>query len=154
MNKLIKEIIIIFLLSAVSSLLYNAVLNKNVSLVYQKKEFKQGQILSTKDAQRLFRNGDVLFIDARTKEDYEDGHIKNAQNLPVHSSRMEKMNFMSTIPRDKKIVVYCIDADCPSAERLSSELNFMGYKNIMIYSDGWDGWEKAGYPIERNISHE
>ncbi len=154
MNKTIKEITLILLLSVGSSILINTAINKNISIFYTEIEFKQGRDISTKDAYRLFHDGNVLFIDSRSKGDYEDGHIKDAENLPIHSSRVKKINFMNVIPRDGKIVIYCVDANCPSAKRLTGELNFMGYKNVMIYSEGWIAWESKGYPVERNIPHE
>ena len=61
---------------------------------------------------------------------------------------------MGKFPEDQKIVVYCFDADCPSSERLASEMKFMGYDNVMIYEDGWDTWQNMGYPIEGEDGNE
>ena len=154
MNKTLKEILIIILLSALSALLYNTFFNDDYSLIYREIAFTPGQVLSSEEAFRLSRSPDVLFIDARPAEDYAAGHIKGALNLPVRSSRNQKMVFMQKIAKEQKIVVYCIDSGCPSAERLMKELQLMGYKNIMIYPTGWLGWKEAAYPMEKGAGDE
>ena len=154
MNKTIKEVLYISLLSVFSALLYNAFFSENYPLIYQKTSFKPGQVVSTTDAYRLLRSGEVIFIDARPQEDYTEGHIQSALNLPVRSSRVQKMTMMQKIPKEQNIVVYCIDSGCPSAERLAKELEFMGFKNVTVYADGWLGWQNAGYPIEKGEENE
>ncbi len=154
MNKTLKEILYIFLLSLFSVLLYTVFFNDNFSLVYQSVSFKPGQVISTTDAYRLLSSGEVLFIDARPQEDYIEGHIPRSLSLPVRNSRAQKMSFMQKISKEQKIVVYCIDSGCPSAERLAKELEFMGFKNVTVYPDGWLGWQNAGYPVEKGDGNE
>jgi rhodanese-related sulfurtransferase len=153
MKKTIKEILYILLLAGTSSLLYNIFFDSEFPLVYEAVEFSAGSVLTTQEALHLSKSKDVLFIDARDTDDYAGGHIKGALNLSVHSSRAEKISFFTKYSKNQKIVVYCFDADCPSAERLAKEMGFMGYKNVMIYPGGWSAWEDAGYPIEKEETH-
>jgi NADPH-dependent 2,4-dienoyl-CoA reductase/sulfur reductase-like enzyme/peroxiredoxin family protein/rhodanese-related sulfurtransferase/TusA-related sulfurtransferase len=44
-----------------------------------------------------------IIIDARTKGEYDFGHIEGAVNIPVDEIR----NRLQEVPKDKKIVVYC-----------------------------------------------
>ncbi len=154
MNKTVKEIIFIVVLSVVSAVIYTLIFNNGYSLTYKSVSFKAGELINSNEAFSLSRLSDVLFIDARPIDDYIAGHIKGAVNLPLNSSRSQKMAYMQKIHKEQKIVVYCIDSGCPSAERLAGQLRFMGYNNVSIYTEGWLGWIDAGYPIEKGGRNE
>lgn len=63
-------------------------------------------------------------IDVRKKEQFHEGHIPMAINLPI--ARIEKG--MVTLPRSKTLIVYCETGGTSiQAARLLSE---MGYKVI------------------------
>lgn len=78
---------------------------------------------------------DVKIIDVRNKEEYKDGHIEGAINIPL--LYIDKINEL-VIPKDKKIIVYC------RSGRRSSEaakiLVEMGYENIFDMG-GIENWE-------------
>ena len=44
-----------------------------------------------------------LLIDVRSAEEFADGHIEGARNIPVN----EIETAFATLPKDKPIVVYC-----------------------------------------------
>lgn len=76
---------------------------------------------------------DHILIDVRTKEEFEERHIKGAINIPVDS--------INTVdyPKDKKIIVYCRSGNRSSMA--ASELINMGYTNVYdlgAISD-WEG---------------
>lgn len=48
-------------------------------------------------------NPGVLFIDTRSSIEYEQGHIKGAQNVQAYTED----NKLETLPKDKEIILYC-----------------------------------------------
>ncbi len=50
----------------------------------------------------LMENGEYIILDVRTKEEYENGHIKNAINISY-----EQINKEVDLDKEKTIFVYC-----------------------------------------------
>jgi rhodanese-related sulfurtransferase len=69
-------------------------------------------------------SNDPFIIDYRTEADYNDGHIKDAVNIPLS----ELMNKVAdgTIPKDKTILNVCYTGQTSSAA--TSVLNLLGYE--------------------------
>ncbi|MCX6149803.1 MAG: rhodanese-like domain-containing protein [Ignavibacteriales bacterium] len=100
-----------------------------------------------KQASTLFKSKKAIFIDARDKWDFADGHIPNALNIPEYS--FDNSNpILQTIPLDKTIVTYCGGDDCDISSKLAENLFGLGYKKVFIFFGGWNEWIKAGYPSE------
>jgi len=59
--------------------------------------------ISLEDAKAVFDKGDAFFVDTRSKNAFENEHIKGAVNIPWKEieERYEE------IPKDKTIIVYC-----------------------------------------------
>jgi len=58
--------------------------------------------ISLKDAKQAFDDGTAVFVDARSRDNYKENHIKGAISIPFSSTD----NFDS-LPKGKKIIVYC-----------------------------------------------
>ena len=54
------------------------------------------------EAKKLVASG-ALLLDVRSPEEFADGHIEGARNIPVNEIRTA----MASLPKDKPIVVYC-----------------------------------------------
>ena len=88
---------------------------------------------------------DVVLLDVRTAEEYNEGHIQNAINIDVKQDGfIEKAKL--TLPTDKTIAVYCRGGrrSANAAGILSKE----GYK-IVNLEGGIMAWIEAGMPIEK-----
>lgn len=95
--------------------------------------------IHTKELKDLLRtNSAVVVIDARSKE-YDDGQrIGNAKALPYDSKDEE---IKKVIPnKDATIVVYCVSQACPVSKYLAERLVKLGYKNVLKYPEGLEGW--------------
>lgn len=53
----------------------------------------------------MMKNEDTLLIDIRTKEEFEEKHIKNAINIPLHDL-MYNIDDIEEF-KEKNVVVYC-----------------------------------------------
>ncbi len=97
---------------------------------------------------KIFDSGNALFVDARTRELYEEGHIKRTVSLPLGQFDLFIDKFMEEYPTEIAIVTYCSGRECDDSHRLAQYLFEMGYTKIKILIDGYSGWEAEGYPIE------
>ena len=82
-----------------------------------------------------------MFLDVRTPEEYNDGHIQGAVLLPVQE--LEKR--LAEVPKDKRVYVYC-----HSGRRSVTASNMLvegGFSNIENVEGGIVAWKKAGYPV-------
>ena len=103
--------------------------------------------IDIKIAKELF-DKNVLFIDARAEEFYNDGHIPNAICSDDFDSLVEQLE--KKIEIDEQFVVYCSDSDCGSSEDLSYEFQSIGFSNILLFKGGWQEWVDADYPQVQN----
>ncbi|RJP67238.1 MAG: rhodanese-like domain-containing protein [Ignavibacteriales bacterium] len=98
-------------------------------------------------ALKLYNSGRALFVDARDKWDFADGHIKGAINIPEYS--FDKSNpVLKSIPKNKTIITYCGGDDCEMSEKLAEYFYELGYKKVFIFFGGWNEWKAANYPTE------
>ena len=91
---------------------------------------------------KLINNPDVVFIDARTEENYSRGYIGNAVNIYPNSDEEEFVQKIMQIPMDKTIICYCDGGTCDLSHIVAEELIALGFKRVFLYSGGWEEWEK------------
>jgi len=88
---------------------------------------------------------DFTLIDARTKEEYQAAHIPGAISIP------EKLfeNSVSLLPtnRDALLAFYCNGIKCGKSTKTAKKAAALGYKNILIYGEGFPVWEEKGMKI-------
>ena len=96
----------------------------------------------------FFDEKKALFVDARAKQLYDEGHIAGAISFPVHLFDDYIDDFFTSYPPDSLIIIYCSGRECTDSHRLARYLKDAGYENIRIYIDGIIGWEAEGYPVE------
>jgi rhodanese-related sulfurtransferase len=99
-------------------------------------------------AKALYDTGHVLFVDARSAEDFNDGHVKGAVSLPVGQYDEQIDGFLERYDLDLPILTYCSGRTCQDSHHLAQLLMARGYMNISVMIDGFPGWETNGYPID------
>ena len=101
--------------------------------------------LTVDEARARYDRG-VLFVDARDPQDFEEGHVKGALNLPVRHLDLYYPRVKEQIPKDVEIVLYCASPECNASLYLAEELVKLKHKHIQVMLEGWDGWEEHGHP--------
>ena len=101
--------------------------------------------VSLKIAQDLFEKN-ILFVDARAKEYFLEGHIPGAICFDNFDSLA--MEIDNRIQDNSFFIVYCSDDDCGSSEELSYQLRDEGFTNIYLFKGGWKQWTDNNMPIE------
>lgn len=100
------------------------------------------------EAQTLFKQG-VLFVDARSEEDYKAGHIRGAVSLSVERFFDEIKKFQERYPDSTPLVTYCSGRECSDSHDLAENLMNAGYTDIRIFIDGYPVWEAQGLPVDK-----
>ena len=106
------------------------------------------EIGAVDQARELYDSGEYIFVDARSPEDYEEGHIKGAVSLPVGQFEEKIAAFMEHYPPEASIVTYCSGRTCEDSHHLAEFLLEFGYDKVNVFIDGFPGWEAEGHPIE------
>ena len=86
----------------------------------------------------------LVVLDVREPEEFKKGHLPKAVNSP---RGLLEFTVEKAIPdKNAYVIVYCKTGgrSCLAADTLMK----MGYKNAVSMAGGWDGWFKAGYPVE------
>lgn len=99
----------------------------------------------------LMQQGAIL-IDAREREQFVEGHLDAGQaavptlNVPPEEFDQHLDRLMPLM--GFQIVLYCNSATCDLAEELFQRMIESGFtrEDISIYTDGWEGIQKAGLP--------
>jgi rhodanese-related sulfurtransferase len=156
-RKTIKEIIILVSVSVILALAVNTLSPKGIALVGQWDTTK-GVITANPAGDAAGQNTEIdsvaraktLFdkVDARSQNQYGNGHIPGAVSLPVGQFEERIESFLNRYPPAQPIVTYCSGRTCEDSHDLAQFLSDVGFTNVRIFIDGFPGWEAEGYPIE------
>lgn len=102
--------------------------------------------LSLSEALAKHYDPNVIFVDAREPEEYEQGHISGAVLLPFDWFDDYWPLVKDKLPRDREIVTYCSGAECESSLFLARYMRELGYEKISIFYGGWLQWQQYGAP--------
>lgn len=103
--------------------------------------------ITVDQAQRLYNEG-AVFVDARKKELYIEGHVPQAFRADMASFRGREPAIVTMVPKEMVLVVYCGGGNCDESEHVAQLLDASGFKTIYIMHDGFPGWKAAGYEVE------
>ena len=111
-------------------------------------EFKGVQTLKLPEAHDLWKQGEALFLDARSPEEFAELHIPKALNLPPAKLSDLKDTGILGFPRDRLIVVYCAKVQCNSALKVARHLQTLGFRRVTAFLGGFQAWDEAGYEVD------
>ena len=90
----------------------------------------------------LLRDGLVTVIDVRPPEEYAQGHVVGALNVPL--DRIEEQ--LSGLPADREVVAYCRGPWCVLSYEAVARLREAGFTARRL-QDGLPEWRRAGLPV-------
>ena len=124
--------------------------DKGVISAHAKDEIHDSRLVidNIKIAKLSYDGGKTLFVDARSNDDYNEGHIKGAISLPVGEFDERVGNLLDNYSPDQSIITYCSGRTCEDSHRLAQMLIDLGYESVSIMIDGFPGWKENGYPVE------
>lgn len=104
--------------------------------------------IDLREALAYFEEGRALFIDARDEEEYMEGHIQGAVNVPYGWYLEEHPDLSSLLPENKVLITYCGGTECESSIELAMSMYERGYTGIKIFFGGWQDWIDNNLPYE------
>ncbi len=117
-----------------------------------KSESDKQKPISLAEAKKLYESGSgAVFIDARSLDDYNKGHIKGARSLPWLQAEQLVMDVINTISNDTPVITYCDGEACKLSKELALFLENLGFTNVRVLVNGWSVWKEAGLPVEKDM---
>jgi len=99
--------------------------------------------VSRKQLMDQAKRGEVIVIDVRPLEEFEQAHLPFARSMPVS----EIAQRIAELPKSIEIVAYCRGPFCLFSEEAAQLLEAKGRKVSKVL-DGVAEWQSAGMPLE------
>ena len=103
----------------------------------------QLNLISSDELMQKLENNEVYLIDVRPVEEFNVGHIKQADSLPHKQIRKR----MQELPKDREIVAYCRGPLCLMADEAVSLMKKEGL-NACRLENGFADWLAEKRPVE------
>lgn len=89
--------------------------------------------------------GDVLWIDARTRERYDQEHIPGALLLNEYERDQLLLEHLEKLQvSGKPIVIYCDAMKCEASHQMRDYLmKNVGLPEVWVLTGGWPAWKEA-----------
>mgnify|MGYP001342328885 FL=1 len=104
--------------------------------------------IDTQSAHALHIAKGAVFIDARDINDFNEGHISGAINIPY--DYYEDYDYIiENLDKTSIYVIYCSGGECSLSIDLADYLFYeLDFENILIYDDGFPDWLQNGYDVK------
>jgi len=87
----------------------------------------------------------MTLVDSRGGKYDDMRRIPGAISLSPAASEQEIMSVLKS--KDALIVSYCVNPKCNASRTLAVRLQSLGYKHVLEYSAGIEGWTNAGNQV-------
>jgi rhodanese-related sulfurtransferase len=106
-----------------------------------------GLEITVAQAADLYNDG-AQFLDARSKSDYEKGHVEGSFHLASDTfNTAAGQQTIAMLDRSQVLVVYCGGGACDASHNLVILLQQAGYMRCHVMTDGYPAWQQAGMPV-------
>jgi thioredoxin len=85
---------------------------------------------------------DLTLVDVRTPEEFEKGHLVNAQNIDYNGDNFKQE--ITKVDKTKPVYVYCLSGG--RSGNAAREMRAMGYKEVYELDGGILKWRAANLP--------
>jgi len=104
-------------------------------------------VLTPAQAISTLKAGTSQFVDARDPDEFSTGHIPGALNISADSLALGQAD-ISGLAKDRPFIIYCGSVSCDKSDELAKALKSLGFTNLSIMPEGFEGWQAAGGPVE------
>lgn len=109
---------------------------------------KQGHITIAQAFELFNSTPPAFFIDARRKDVYEAGHVRDAFRLPLEAFKGREPAHLQVMPREEIYIVYCEGGNCDESVAVQKQLLLSGYQKVYVMHAGYPAWQAAGHPTQ------
>lgn len=97
--------------------------------------------------ERMDKNRNLVVIEALPSKYYAQGHLPNAVNMPLEMTDEEIKKLLPDT--SSEIITYCSSSTCPNSGKLAERLSSLGYRNVVAFEAGKEGWTKSGFHLNK-----
>jgi len=101
------------------------------------------EAVSRRELLQRSKDGLVTVLDVRPTEEYENGHIPGALNVPLD----EIEQHLANLPKEQDVIAYCRGEYCVLAFEAVAALRKKGFSARRL-EEGYPEWKAAGFPVE------
>ena len=104
-------------------------------------------------ADKMQNKEDVVLLDVRTLEEYEEVHLENALLLPVEELSQQTLAAigLGSDKKDEEIIIYCRSG---ARSKIAYDvMKSLGYTNIKSSAGGMIHWQEDNYPFTESGSY-
>ncbi len=106
----------------------------------QKKELES---ISIENAQELLKIGKAIFVDLRSKDDFERSHIPKSLNFSSKNI-YDLLAFLDQqVSKQTEIILFGTDREDDTPTETALFLQMTGHENVKIMAEGWAGWNET-----------
>lgn len=132
--------------------------SSSLSLAAETPASLQGAETVTAAKAKSLMDGGAKMIDTRVANEFAEGHIKGAINVPYKEKSAKAADFdasmdgfdVSKLPSDKNatIITQCNGAECWKSYKGASAAMKAGHKKVYWFRGGFPEWKAKGLPVE------
>ncbi|MYM62545.1 rhodanese-like domain-containing protein [Pseudomaricurvus sp. HS19] len=101
--------------------------------------------ITVPQARYLYERG-AVFVDVRSREDWQAGHIRGALHLDFRND-FDLLQSITSIKADTPLVLYCESRHCLRSAYASLVSVLWGYQHVYYFRDGYFAWMLQDYPM-------
>ena len=116
-----------------------------------------GREVPPAEAREALNRGAVhLIVDVREPQEFRDGHVPDAVNIPRGLLEIRAdpaspaADPLLSAGRSERILVYCTKGPGARSLLAAQTLTSMGYERVEVLGGGLIAWDEAGLPVERD----
>jgi rhodanese-related sulfurtransferase len=103
--------------------------------------------LCLSDIQALMSSAEPLIIDVRELDEFREGHVPGAINIPRGLLEFQISNDVSLQKLNRSTIVYCKTSG--RAALAAVTLQAMGFQNVVSLVGGFQAWVAAKCPVDK-----
>jgi len=102
--------------------------------------------LDVTEVSQLMQEGkEIVLIDVRTPQEYEQGHLEGSELMNIYDADFESR--IKELDKDKEYVVYCRSGG--RSGKAASMMEKLGFTNIHNMKGGILAWNRAGLETKK-----
>lgn len=105
--------------------------------------------ISGLEAKKHMENGSALFLDNRTKAQFEKETIKGAEWF-FSEALLNNPEYANRLDRNKTYILFCSGDKCWRSSATALMLKSLGFNKLYWYREGLPNWKSLGLPLQNS----
>ena len=111
-------------------------------------EWNEVRYSGAREAFETVSSGRGILLDVRDEEEFETSHAAGAVNIPYGDMENACLNLAEDESTDRNLFILCRGKLCGLSVRVAKRLFDLGFHNLTIIMQDFEGWKKLNLPVE------